>query len=449
MKRLFVFIVMVVALCSAQAEDALQIRPCSVSAGLTDDDEVCLEVLLVNESFPVANLQFDLLLPDGVEYSYWDYGERIPFTKKGKKIDYDFDVQTNVLSSGYTRFMFIPGGQMRPIENEDGVLLYLYINTAADLQPGVYPIKIDNINLDESVTHSLQITNVVSYLSVKDGAVSPVTNDTKIDLSDMTGYVPSFIVEQLNADMAANENLSIVDLSGATGFGADLAIPENVVCATATQTTLNRTFIPAQWSTVCLPFAIDAEKVAAIKASGVEIEKLTAYNSGSNSVVFEAVSEMEANIPYLVKCEVGAVSPFKDLTGVTLAPGATPQDVVCDNVTMQGTFVKSTLNSSAETVYYAFNSTNGNFVRIGSNATVPPFRAYIILPSAATSRSLNVQHGPTDLTGISTPLNEKERIETDGNVYDLQGRRVISAEDLHSSLKKGMYIVNNKKLVIR
>lgn len=450
MKRLFVFIVMTLLLCTVQAEDVLQIRPCTVSAGLTDDDEVCLEVLLVNESFPVANLQFDLLLPAGVEYSYWDYGERIPFTKKGKKIDYDFDVQTNVMQSGYTRFMFIPGGEMRPIANEEGVLLYLYINTAPDLKSGVYPIKIDNINLDESVTHSLHISNVVSYLSVEDNSgESPINTESTIDLSNMTGYVPSFIVEQLNVDMAANDNLSIVNLSGATDFGAEIVLPENVVCVTATETTLNRTFTPAQWSTVCLPFALSTEKVTAIKESGVEIEIFTSYNSGNNTVVFAPVSEMEANIPYLVKCEAGKESPFKNLTGISLAPDAAPQDVICGNMTMQGTYVKKTLNSSAETTYYAFNANDGKFVQIGSNATVPPFRAYMILPSPAGTRSLKVVHGDDDTTGINAMANgDREEVNTNA-IYDLLGRRIYNGNNSISSLKKGIYIVNNKKMVVK
>lgn len=450
MKRLIVFIVTTVLLCTVQAEDVLQIRPCTVSAGLTDDDEVCLELLLVNESFPVANLQFDLLLPDGVEYSYWDYGERIPFTKKGKKVDYDFDVQTNKMSSGYTRFMFIPGGEMRPIENEEGVLLYLYINTASDLKSGVYPIKIDNINLDETVTHSLHISNVVSYLSVEDNSgESPINTESTIDLSNMTGYVPSFIVEQLNADMAANDNLSIINLSGATDFGAEIALPENVVCTTATETTLNRTFTPAQWSTVCLPFALGTEKVANIKDSGVEIEKFSSYNSGNNTVVFAPVSEMEANVPYLVKCEAGVESPFKNLTGITLAPEATPQDVIRGSMTMQGTFVKKTLNSSVETTYYAFNADNGEFVQIGTNATVPQFRAYMILPSVAEARSLKVVHGDDDTTGINTMPNDNREDANTHTIYDLSGRRVYNGEKTTSSLKKGIYIVNNKKMMVK
>lgn len=200
----------------------------------------------------------------------------------------------------------------------------------------------------------------------------------------------------------------------------------------------------------CLPtLCTQVEKVTAIKESGVEIEIFTSYNSGNNTVVFAPVSEMEANIPYLVKCEAGKESPFKNLTGISLAPDAAPQDVICGNMTMQGTFVKKTLNSSAETTYYAFNATDGQFVQIGSNATVPPFRAYMILPSPAGTRSLKVVHGDDDATGINTmPSDNREEVNTNA-IYDLLGRRIYNGNNSISSLKKGIYIVNNKKMAVK
>jgi hypothetical protein len=59
-------------------------------------------------------------------------------------------------------------------------------------------------------------------------------------------------------------------------------------------------------------------------------------------------------------------------------------------------------------------------------------------------------------TGISEMQNERVKSEKyDNAIYDLQGRKVIGAEansslfTLHSSLKKGLYIVNGRKIAVK
>ena len=74
--------------------------------------------------------------------------------------------------------------------------------------------------------------------------------------------------------------------------------------------------------------------------------------------------------------------------------------------------------------------------------------------AAGNAPELQIVFG--DVTGISdaTRLDNNERIHHNA-VYDLQGRKIAKAEansslfTLPSSLNKGLYIVNGKKVVIK
>ena len=71
-------------------------------------------------------------------------------------------------------------------------------------------------------------------------------------------------------------------------------------------------------------------------------------------------------------------------------------------------------------------------------------KAYLAVPNSAARLGFGFDQ---ESTGIDATLANKE--EMNKEVYDLQGRRVNSSRfTLHSSLKKGMYIVNGKKVII-
>jgi hypothetical protein len=57
----------------------------------------------------------------------------------------------------------------------------------------------------------------------------------------------------------------------------------------------------------------------------------------------------------------------------------------------------------------------------------------------------NDDYSREDPTGLNEIDNEELQMTNDGAVYDLSGRRVNM--DLNSSLKKGIYIVNGKKIL--
>ncbi len=441
MKRILSLITLITLACHVSALDELQIKPIVTEAGIENDEyDYYMELWLVNESFDVANLQFDLLFPDGIEYMDYEFDERIPSTttKKGKNYvtEYDFSFQTNVLSSGYTRFMFIPGGEMRKIEKGEGCIMFIYFKTSSELKPGIYPIKMTNIKLVESVTSSIVLNDVLSYVEVSDdGVVSPLQTEADVDMSSLVGYVPSFVVDELNTQIASNSNLRSLNLSGVTELGAELVIPDNVVYAIGTKGGLKREFA-AQKSTVCLPFALNATQVSAIKAKGCEIEKLAGFNASANSVKFSPVEEMAANTPYLVT-NSSALATFADIEDITLGDlSSTPIDVSQGKISMKGSFENQVLSSDASTTYFAYNEADGNFVRIGNNATVKSFRAYLALNGASDARSITIDDpGTTNITNLKSDSQTSE-------IYTLQGIKT-------NNKTKGLFIKGKKKYFVK
>lgn len=441
MKKLINLLFLIFPL-SVFAEDVLQVTPMVTTAGLSDEsDDAYIELVLVNDLFDVANLQFDILFPEGMEYA--DYAipqDRLPSTTKKGTTTWDFSWQSEKQDDGYTRFMFIPGGDLRPIEKGTGAILQLNFSTAATMAPGVYPVLVKNVVLSKTETEDITIEGpVASYIVIsEDGTSSVLQTEASVDLSGMTGYIPSFVVEALSTDLAANPNLKSVDLSGATSMGGELTTSA-MVSKAGGSVSYEREFEASLWSTVCLPFALSADQVSAIKAGGCEIEQLTAYDEASSTITFEAVDEMAASTPYLVKCS-SAYKPFADLSGVSVSGSETPASVTVGNLSMKGTFEKLTLSSSASTTYYGYKEADGALAKVGSNATVKPYRAYLELTGAG-ARELKMIHADGTVTAIKT-VGAASAAAVNTDSYDLQGRKLAEGAAV-----RGIYVKQGKKYV--
>ena len=223
---------------------------------------------------------------------------------------------------------------------------------------------------------------------------------------------------------------------------------------TATKMTYTRTFdkfynAGAGWTTIVLPFA--ATKVtnsAGILPWDVTHRKfwLMEFSGESGSTVnfTTAPTPLEANTPYIIALP-GNVQGSFSLEGEgkhTLTFEAENADVKADaksTVTVSKyKFVGTMTNTGSLENIYALNGDGDKFQK--GTASVTPFRAYFAGTSAAaTATSLGIGFGG-NTTGIAE-LKPSRKVE-DNNFYNLNGQRV-------SQPKKGLYIVNGKKVVIK
>ena len=429
---------------SSYAENVIQVVPTTTRPGVTTDDAAFLSFEMINTD-AIIGYEFKIKLPEGMDFDDSDpvnappfeltLDPRYPYTGRTKV--YQHSLNYTKLDDGWW-YVIVSSSQLNPLKGNSGEIMKGYFTTTATMAPGVYPITIKETVLGISGTEKAETPEIaVSYVTVsEDGTTNPVSTSTDVNLSDMTGYVPSFIIENLNAELATNTNIRSIDMSGATELGAELEIPQNVVYAVATKGGLRRTFDSAKKSTVCLPFPLNAEQVEVVKARGCEIEILKSYNPANNTVSFEPVTEMAANTPYLVTSDNG-IDVFGDLSGIALGSMAATTDVVVsDGLSMKGTFNKQTISSDSEKTYFAYNAANGKFVRIGNNATVNHFRAYLMMNTASSTRELTIDDGG------STGIVEVKQTSDNSEYYTLQGIKTNKAT-------QGIYIRNNKKYVVK
>ena len=180
--------------------------------------------------------------------------------------------------------------------------------------------------------------------------------------------------------------------------------------------------------TVYLPFALDEEQASSLGT----FYEMTGIADGK--IMFTSVKETKANMPYMFKPAKETVSAKMVEVKATI-PGAP----VVGSATFEGTYDQKSILSDASTQYYCFKAEDGILVHVIDNSmTVDPFRCYIkVTGGASLGRFLDI------VVDDETTAVKNIKVGSEDNVYyDLSGRRVLYP-------KKGMYIMNGKKVIIK
>ena len=212
------------------------------------------------------------------------------------------------------------------------------------------------------------------------------------------------------------------------------------------------------WNTLCLPFSLSTEQIAASPLAGATIKELATTSNLDNGVLtlnFTTVTAIEADKPYIVKwTTTGANINNPVFTGVTIT-STTPTPVTSDDgkVTFVGQFSPFDINSS--NIDEIILMTSGNKLGYSQNPrTLKCFRAHFYVPAngGAAARSFVVDFGEGETTRIELPTFSPEGESTEASprgglvgvsCYDLQGRKLDG-----KPTAKGLYIVNGKKVLL-
>ena len=217
----------------------------------------------------------------------------------------------------------------------------------------------------------------------------------------------------------------------------------------AQKASYDRTFVKDRWSTLCLPFSIGEEKLTELKETyGMTVEELVSFDSAEGKLKFDTSSEIKANHPYIIR--VGSdCAPFKDMDfETTVSKSTAMDDAEIDGARMFGTFETMTVDSSEEMAYYGFNSSTGQFIRVGKNATLPSFRACIaITTTSATVGSMPAALALEHLIETSIEGVNVDKAASDDAIYNMQGQKMGSKDG--KKLPKGVYIIGGKKKIIK
>lgn len=273
------------------------------------------------------------------------------------------------------------------------------------------------------------LTGDITYIDLSQTAISDMQvnrnlpDDPFSKLSDNTFiYLPAG-----NSIAPGSEPKNVVIGSVCDNMEMDDSAPfevaQDFIALDAKQT---RNYTIGQNATIYLPFALNAETASALGT----FYKLTGIADGK--VTMTSVDETDANTPYMFKPKETKVSA-KLVKVKTFASAPSTGDAH-----FIGTYNQESIVSTTTEQYYCFKASDGKFVHvINTPMTVDPFRAYVKVLGESLGRSLDIDTGD-DVTAI-----KNIKVGTEDNVYyDLSGRRVLYP-------KKGIYIVNGKKVILK
>ena len=213
--------------------------------------------------------------------------------------------------------------------------------------------------------------------------------------------------------------------------------------------TLTRTLQTGGYNTFAVPFSMAIP-------SGWTVKELSSasFSEGLLTLNFANASSIEAGKPYLVKVNALTDLSAAAITGVVVSKNVVP--FTSADVDFIPTLGATTLTGDVKSILF-LGAENKLINPSAENSSMKGFRAYFQLKGdAATARAFNINFEDGETTGIEslTPDFCPKREES---IYTLDGRRVVGQPTMRSAegrlypqgLKKGIYVVSGKKVIIK
>ena len=186
------------------------------------------------------------------------------------------------------------------------------------------------------------------------------------------------------------------------------------------------------WNTICMPFALTNDILSSIFGEGWKAYEFKSYTDGV--LGFDKATMFAAGYPYIIYVAEAATHEDGVVLNNVNVSRTTAQNDSYNGATFQGTYAPI----AAPNMEGKWGVTSEARIAKGTNeAWMKGFRAYFELPEGANGARLSFYD---DATGITTVIGADEL--NDDKVYNLGGQRVQNP-------KKGLYIINGKKVVIK
>ena len=272
------------------------------------------------------------------------------------------------------------------------------------------------------------------------------TVETAVEISDTeNANVKTFTMPSSNVTISAAFELPALTLDETTDNSTALSTANGKVC----DVTLSRTLQTGSYNTFAVPFSMTIP-------SGWTVKELSSasFNEGVLTLNFDNASSIEAGKPYLVKVNAITDLSAAAYTNVTVSKDAVP--FISTDVDFIPTLGATTLVGDVKSILF-LGAENKLINPSAENSSMKGFRAYFQLKGdAATARAFNINFEDGETTGIEslTPDFCPKREES---IYTLDGRRVVCQPTMRSAegrlypqgLKKGIYVVSGKKVIIK
>ena len=362
---------------------------------------------------------------------------------------------------------------------------YIEFNTAGPVIPRFYTLITGDDNIQNSGRNPKD-WKVLAKLSEDDAwtTIATVTNDNVLQDENYTTFLFEFDNSNDNAyqyfrfEITANKGNAYMQLSELQMWVNDKIVladdVDNYAIVYNNENSTNEVILSGRtlwkdnsWNTLCLPFSLTAEQIAASPIAGADIRKLSSASfdeDGTLTLNFTEEGEITAGTPYVIKWDgdgsVNIVNPvFED---VTISATMNDNVLIFDNtegaekgIIFMGTYSPITYTETDNSIL--FLGANNTLYYPQPDKTNPDHPIY---PFSGAQRALCILYGITagdPDSGINNfVLNfggeETNSIENgilnieneDGAWYDLIGRKLSGKPK-----SKGIYINNGRKFIIK
>ena len=387
-------------------ENVVYLNPVNANTG----SDYVLSVRMKNTAV-IESFGFDLVLPDGITvatdgegYAIAELSTERTTTKKTNVFSADFkgDGSLNVQAYSTTA---------GTIDGNDGEVVKITIRVSSSMEEGTYPIILKNVAVADVSAVSYRTETVESSITIAKG-------DSRTVLDENSTTAPT--------------------------------------AATGVDVRVRRTITAGDWNTICLPFAMSEAQTKAAFGDGVQIADFVDHEIQEDAdenivgieVNFKDVTAIDANHPYIIKVS-SAISEFT-VDGVDIDPDEDRALIENDNgksgsrrVVYSGFY--GTYHAQTEVPKYCMFLSGNNFWYSLGLTKMKAFRAFFEFADRLTDveNAYPVKmfiHHADDETGIEEV--QMSNGSNDGEIYDLAGRRMEKAG-------KGIYIINNKKVLVK
>ena len=264
----------------------------------------------------------------------------------------------------------------------------------------------------------------------------------------------------LNLTVSVIPHVALADNADNSSLIATAATSGETLDVTLVGRTLTK---DGYWNTLCLPFSLTAEQIAASPLSGATIKTMDNSNTGTSlsdagalTLKFNTVDAIEAGKPYIVKWETtgdNIVNPtFSNVTISSTTP--TPVENYDQKVTFVGQYSPFSIvandallgDNQGHKSEIIMMATQNNLGYSQTTRQLKCFRCHFYVPAndgELSARSIVVDFGDGETTEIGTINNNRETI-ANNQWYTLDGRKLTG-----KPTTKGVYIHNGRKEVVR
>ena len=368
--------------------------------------QITFSIDLKNETADLIAYQFDLTLPEGFSLSEDDKGKFL-VTKTNRYEDDSHTLTVSKLEGNTYRFVcFSISGKI--ITGTSGAILNAALTIGESVKEDRYEAKISNITVTKTDETQLNLFNekfniIVNFIK------GDANGDSEVNVSDIVEIVNYIMNKPSNkfifsvADMDDDGKVDVTDI---------------------------------------------VKEVSLIMSSGSNAPKRASVAEMVDNDQLEMTSNDNKTLSLNLQNEGSYVASQFD---IVLSAGQTLESIQLNNKRMENhqmTYAKIGDNRYKVVIYSLDNATynghNGellNIMVVGSGDVI--VEDILFITAGQMEKRFSSLRGGT--TGISVTTKQAEKM----NIYSTDGRLVRKQAESTNGLKKGLYIVNGKKIIVR